>query len=229
MTEPGSSLSVTLAGEIMVPLAERALWWPRGEALFVADLHWGKAATFRSVGVPLPRGTTSFDLGRLDGALERTGASRLIILGDLFHARAGRIAEPTLAAVRDWRARRAHLDILLIRGNHDRHAGDPPNDLAISCMDAPVAFGPFVLAHHPVVSVDGYTLAGHLHPAIALVGSGRRRERLPCFHLGDQIGVLPAFGSFTGTALVRPGAGDRIFVIADDQVAEISVPPSFER
>jgi DNA ligase-associated metallophosphoesterase len=156
--------------------------------------------------------------------LERTDASRLVILGDLFHARAGRVAPPTLAAVRAWRAERQDLDIILVRGNHDRHAGDPPGDLGISCVDGPVTCSPFVLAHHPVASSFGYTLAGHLHPAVALVGLGRMRERLPCFHIGGGIGVLPAFGSFTGTALVRPRAGDRIFVIAEDEIAEIAVP-----
>ncbi len=34
------------AGKPVQLLPERALWWPAGQALFVADLHLGKAATF---------------------------------------------------------------------------------------------------------------------------------------------------------------------------------------
>ena len=40
-----------------------------------------------------------------------------------------------------WRALRAELEIMLVRGNHDRHAGDPPDDLRINCVNAP-AFVP---------------------------------------------------------------------------------------
>ena len=111
----------------MLLLPERALFWPRAGTLVVADLHWGKGATFRAAGIPIPVGTTSDDLARLDGALLRTGARRLVVLGDLFHARAGRIATHTLAELRRWRGAAPELEILLVRGNHDRHAGDPPD------------------------------------------------------------------------------------------------------
>src|SRR6478752_4639680 len=105
-------------------MAERALYWQREGALIIADLHWGKAATFRAAGVPLPPGTTTDDLARLDRALARTGARRLILLGDLFHARAGRHAAATLVTVAAWRSAHPSLDVLLVRGNHDRSAGD---------------------------------------------------------------------------------------------------------
>ena len=47
-----------VAGERLVLLPEKAAFWPRTRALFVADFHLGKAATFRSAGIPLPPGTT---------------------------------------------------------------------------------------------------------------------------------------------------------------------------
>jgi DNA ligase-associated metallophosphoesterase len=217
-----SDCSITLAGEAVTLLPERALYWHRSEALIAADLHWGKAATFRASGIALPGGTTSDDLARLDRALARTGARRLIVLGDLFHARAGRIAAPTLAAIRAWRPRRADVEILLVRGNHDRHAGDPPADLRINAVNAPAFVPPFVLRHEPAESTAGYGLAGHLHPAAALVGPGRQRERLPCFLVGPRAAVLPAFGSFTGSAVVEPRPDHRVFVVAGDEVLEVS-------
>jgi metallophosphoesterase superfamily enzyme len=42
--------------------------------------------------------------------------------------------------------------------------------------------------------------------------------RLPCFWLGDDVGVLPAFGAFTGMHPIRTDAGDRVFAIADGAV-----------
>jgi DNA ligase-associated metallophosphoesterase len=210
-----------LAGEQLRLLPERAVFWPSACALVVADLHWGKAAAFRAAGIPIPGGATRRDLERLDSALARTGARRLVVLGDLFHARAGRVATRTLAELRRWRGQREALEIQLVRGNHDRHAGDPPADLRVNCLDAPAFLPPFVLRHEPAVSDAGYTLAGHVHPGIVLAGRGLFRERLPCFVVGARMAVLPAFGSFTGLGMVAPEEGERVFVVADDEVVEV--------
>jgi DNA ligase-associated metallophosphoesterase len=217
-----SDAEVRLGGEDVALLAERALFWPRAATLVVADLHWGKAATFRAAGIPVPVGATSDDLSRLDAALFRTCARRLVVLGDLFHAKAGRIATQTLAELRRWRALRDELEIMLVRGNHDRHAGDPPGDLRINCVNAPAFVPPFVLRHEPAPSSEGYTLAGHLHPGIVLTGRALQRERLPCFWLTPRGAVLPAFGSFTGSVSVVPGPEDRVFVIADQEVIGVA-------
>ena len=202
-------------------LPERALFWQRACTLVVADVHWGKAATFRAAGIPIPGGATAEDLARLDSALHRTGARRLVVLGDLFHARAGRTATRTLAALREWRARCSRVEIQLVRGNHDRHAGDPPGDLRINCVNSPAFLPPFVLRHEPRDSPEGHTLAGHLHPGLVVSGPAQQRERLPCFLVRPGVTILPAFGSFTGTAAVYPAPEDRAFVIADGEVLPI--------
>ena len=211
-----------MGGEDVMLLAERALFWPRTGTLVAADFHWGKAATFRAAGIPVPVGATSDDLARLDAALFRTCARRLVVLGDLFHAKAGRIAAQTLAELRRWRSLRDELEIMLVRGNHDRHAGDPPDDLRINCVNAPAFVPPFVLRHEPAPSTEGYTLAGHLHPAIVLAGPALQRERLPCFWLTPRGAVLPAFGSFTGFASVVPAPEDRIFVVVEQDVISVA-------
>ena len=207
----------------MVLLAERALFWPGASTLIVADLHWGKAASFRAAGVPVPSGTTAADLARLDSALVQTGASRLLVLGDLIHARAAQGARGTLELIRNWRERRPRLECILVRGNHDRSAGDPPADLGFEVMDR-LHEGPFVFQHHPGMNDPGYTLAGHIHPGIKLTGRGDR-IRLPCFHFAPRCGILPAFGSFTGWTTPGLSPGDRVFVIGDGAVHEIPIQP----
>jgi uncharacterized protein len=214
--------ALTIAGERVQLMAERALLWERAEALVVADLHWGKAATFRAAGVALPPGTTTDDLARLDRALARTRARRLFLLGDLFHAREGRQAAQTLAAVAAWRASHPALEVLLVRGNHDRRAGDPPADLGIAVVDAPHHVGPFALHHEPAVSAAAYGLAGHLHPGFVMSGPARQRERLACFVIGARGAILPAFGSITGTLAMSVRPDDRVFVIADDAVIPVN-------
>jgi predicted AAA+ superfamily ATPase len=41
-------------------------------------------------------------------------------------------------------------------------------------------------------------------------GRGPGRLRLPCFHFGPAVGVLPAFGDFTGMHVMPRGPGDRV-------------------
>jgi DNA ligase-associated metallophosphoesterase len=210
---------VEISGEELLLLAERAAWWVRAATLLVADPHWGKAATFRAAGIPVPRGTTADGIARLEAILGRTGARRIIFLGDFLHAREGR-APATLDALRQWRVTRSDVEMVVVRGNHDRHAGDPPPELGVACVDGPLVETPFVFAHHPGVSDHGYVLGGHLHPGVDLIGPARQRERLPCFWLAAGGGVLPAFGDFTGLWPIAPAPGDRVFVIAEGQVVE---------
>jgi metallophosphoesterase superfamily enzyme len=73
-----------------------------------------------------------------------------------------------------------------------------------------------------VPSDDGYVLAGHVHPAVRLYGPARQRERLPCFAFGRDVGILPAFGDFTGFGDVDPREFERIYAIADDRVLLVS-------
>jgi DNA ligase-associated metallophosphoesterase len=220
MKAPAATVETSVAGELLELLPQGAVYWRRQATLFVADAHFGKDASFRALGVAVPEGSTAGTLARLDGALVRTGARRVVFLGDLLHAREGRTAA-TFEALARWKAARPDLEWTLVRGNHDRRAGDPPEQLGIGCRDEPAAEPPFVLAHAPRASPDGYVLAGHLHPAIDLTGPARGHERLPCFWVGSQVMVLPALGEFTGAASIEPASGDRVYAITGDEVIPI--------
>jgi DNA ligase-associated metallophosphoesterase len=210
----------TVAGEQLHLLGERAVYWQRTRTLFVADPHFGKAAAFRAAGVLVPRGTTNETLSRLDTCLDRTGAERIVFLGDFLHAREGRAPE-TLAAINEWRARRSQVEMLLVRGNHDKRAGDPPRELQMRCENAPIVEPPFVFAHHPARSDAGYVLSGHVHPSARLSGPARQHSRLPCFWFGSEVAVLPAFGEFTGLADIDAVPGDRVWVVAEREVIAV--------
>ena len=222
MSEPISERDVAadIAGEPIRLLAERAAYWERTRTLLIADPHFGKAAAFRAAGVPVPRGTTTGSLTRLDAALSRTGATRIVFLGDFLHAREGREPETT-RVVGEWRRRNAAIEMLLVRGNHDKRAGDPGPDTDIRCVDGPVLEAPFVFTHKPAVSDDGYVICGHVHPAARLTGPGRETVRLPCFWARPRTLVLPAFGEFTGVAEIDVESGDRVWVIAEGAVVGV--------
>ncbi|MGZ5034576.1 MAG: ligase-associated DNA damage response endonuclease PdeM [Usitatibacter sp.] len=210
-----------VAGEKLILLAERAVYWPAKKALFVADFHLGKAASFRSAGIPLPSGTTTENVERLDRAIEKTNAKRVVFLGDFLHSAEGRMPR-TLARFASWRESRAKVELTIVRGNHDKKAGDPPEGWGARCIEAGEALGPFILNHEPGATRSGYALAGHIHPAVRLSAQGEKSLRLPCFWFGARFGVLPAFGAFTGNAEVLPKRGDQVFVIAEEEVLQVT-------
>lgn len=213
-------VTIEVGGRPLVLLPQKAAFLPDTRTLLIADAHIGKAVSFRKLGVPVPRGTTSETLQGLSELVAAQAATRIVFLGDFLHSRHAHAAS-TLGAVARWRAAHAELELVLVRGNHDDHAGDPPAALGFRVVDEPLREGGLALCHHPEPVDGAYVLAGHLHPCVSLGGRAHDRLRLPCFYFGERVGVLPAFGAFTGMHPVRVAPGERVFVAAEDRVAEL--------
>jgi uncharacterized protein len=218
-------IEVVWADEQLVLLPGKAIWWPRRRTLCIADLHVGKSAAFRTAGIPVPEDTTRCILDRLSHLVTTFGPSRLVILGDLLHCRNGRL-DPTMDAIASWRSAHSILDILLIRGNHDLRAGDPPASWNFRIESEPYADaddGRIQLAHDPAFPSSDPLLCGHIHPA-ALLQSAMRGMRAACFWLTGRRAILPAFGAFTGTKVITPHASDRVFACNLESIIEVSRP-----
>jgi len=218
------SVVIEAGGEALWLLAQKAVYWRRERLLAIADIHFGKAAAFRSFGIPVPRGTTSENLDALDALVDATGAQHVLFLGDFLHARAAH-AVGTQAAMLAWRRRRQDLVLTLVRGNHDKHAGDPAEALGIALVDEPYTVGPLSFCHHPDLDAPGYVLAGHVHPVYVLA-TRFDALRLPCFVVAPRRMILPSFGSFTGGHTVRPEVEDRIYVTSGEAVHSVNANPS---
>ena len=216
-----SHLAIELEQTELWLLGDKAIYWPDQQALLVADIHFGKAAAYRRLGQPVPHGTTQSNLLRLDLLLARYSCRQLIFLGDFLHAPESQ-TPAVLARLHQWRADHASLAITLIRGNHDRRAGDPPVTLGMTVVPEPLLLGPFALQHEPDPHPTHHVLAGHLHPAFRLNGRGRQSLRLPCFCSGERLSLLPAFGGFTGMLEVDANPGRRLFVVGDGEVWQVT-------
>ncbi len=212
-------MRVQTAGHLRL-LAQRAALCDSSRSLVVADAHFGKAAAFRARGVPVPRGTTADNLARLGALIAEFAPRRLVLLGDLFHARESH-APATIAALIEWRRAHAALDIVLVEGNHDRRAGAPPPALGIRVENEPWRGDGLAYCHHPQRLAGETVVAGHLHPCVRLHGRADQSVRLPCFWLRDGLSILPAFGEFTGGETIAREAGDRVIAIAEDRLFEV--------
>lgn len=184
----------------MVLLPSNALYWPRENALLVADLHLEMGSFFAGHGQMIPPYDSRETLGRVADALRETGARRVYTLGDNFHDANGaqrleKHAAGMLAAL--VRA----VDWVWITGNHDHNApqrcsapgGTELDELEIAGM---------VLRHEAQQGEQRPELSGHYHPKLRLRVRDRHIAR-PCMVMSsDENGsgrmILPAFGAYTG-------------------------------
>lgn len=180
------------AGQTLHLMASGGLWWPAAATLFVADLHLEKASHFAAKGWLLPPHASGETLAALIDAVEATGATRVVCLGDSFHDEGG--PDRLLPE-----ARRAlglmtrGLDWWWITGNHDDDAAAALGGQ----VHAEARLGPFVLRHEADPADPGPELSGHFHPKLVVRHRGRQISRR-CLAMGPAKLILPAFGTFTG-------------------------------
>ena len=182
---------LNFAGQVFEPLLSGALFWRAQSMLLVADLHLEKFSSYARRGQMLPPYDTGLTLKRLESDIARTGAERVVSLGDSFHRDEG---TTTLLD-----ADRLRLMALLgrshwtwISGNHD----PSPHALGGTCVDR-LELGSLTFTHEPRRGVRGL-VAGHLHPAAAVVANGHGTRR-PCFVHDSRLLLLPAYGAGTGS------------------------------
>jgi len=182
----------SFAGETFKATIDGALFWPRENALLVADLHLEKASWFARLGQFLPPYDSHATLTALAREVERTGASRLFCLGDSFHDQFGcdRLAGNARELLIELTSR---LDWTWIVGNHDPgfadHCGGRIQD--------EVELAGIVLRHEAQRSDPRPEMSGHYHPKLRVHLKGRQVSRR-CFVVSPTKIILPAFGSLTG-------------------------------
>lgn len=211
---------IELKGEELILDADKALYWPRYRTLILTDLHFGKVGHFHKQGIAIPFQVVGSDYERLDKLNDRYSIETWLCLGDLFHSHWNQ----ECPLFQEWRSRHPDQSFILIEGNHDRYSRkylDTTHLLSLTHLEMP----PFYFIHDwkdRIFPENLYPLSGHLHPAVKLYGKGRQTLRLPCFWFGEKGGYLPAFGQFTGTSLVEPQEGDRIYATLEEELIEIN-------
>ncbi len=192
------SFAFPFCGDEFVLTKSRALFWPRENALLVADLHLEKASFFARHGQLLPPYDSRETLERLAETLRETGARRVYTLGDNFHDsdgsqtlgdyECGMLSALTRATEWVW-----------ITGNHDpameaKSGGIIAEELEVAGV---------VLRHIAKKGETRPELSGHFHPRVQ-IKIHHRHIRRPCAvvsHNDDATCgrmILPAFGALTG-------------------------------
>ena len=214
----------------IVLLPGRAAFLPKTSTIVCSDIHLGKAATFRHAGMPIPEGSEQHDLKRLVNLIDVHKARRLLITGDLFHARSGctpQVLEEFSKFCKQVQSSTS-TDVVLVLGNHERSLGKKfqPYEIGISRCEQEIIEPPFHFVHdqtkHSNVQTGSFTIAGHVHPTITIKGTGRDRLTCRCFVTTGTTLTLPAFGSFTGGYNTQPTSRTRVWLALNDEVMPLA-------
>ena len=182
----------SFAGETFQATGGGALFWPRQNALLVADLHLEKASWFARLGQFLPPYDSHATLTALALEVERTAATRLYCLGDSFHDRFG--CERLPASARELlTSLTSKLDWTWIVGNHDPGFSDHCGGR----IAEEVEVSGVVLRHEAIRDEPRAEISGHFHPKLRVHLRGRQVSRR-CFVTSAKKIIMPAFGSLTG-------------------------------
>lgn len=212
------AIETDVAGEILSLHYEKAIYWKRMRTLILADVHIGKTAHFRKAGIAVPPGLADRNLSRMDTLIGVFEPERILVLGDLFHS--GKNVEWDIFI--SWRKKYKQCSFELVPGNHDTQAREAASTLGLVLLQETYSISPFLFTHKPVSPEDKveyiYNLSGHIHPAVRLQGPARQSLHLPCFVFQKTIGILPAFGEFTGRHMMDIRPTDSVFAIAEKKV-----------
>jgi len=190
-------------------VADRAAYLPEADALVLADLHLGRAAT-APVHAPLNEGPAILD--RLGRQLDGFDPATVVLAGDVLHAadQVPREARETFVALRS--AVEDHgATLRVVAGNHDRELAAIDDASPVDAVE--LADGTVVChGHEPPASTGRRYVVGHDHPAIVI--EGRRRPCAlygPAAYDGADVLALPAYNpGVPGTPVNRLADGDAL-------------------
>lgn len=206
-----------LAVDGVVLLPQGALWLPAEGTLVVADLHVGYEEAARARGDALPPGPARGELvaravqavsGLSVTSPRSTRVQRIVVNGDVKHARAPLLAQGTAVRALDAQLREL-AEVVYVRGNHD--AGLEAILPHAAVVDR-LQVGPWLVAHGHEPIGAGPAIVGHEHPTIVLRDPVGARVKARAFLRLADTWVLPALSPWASgvPVLARGFAGPRL-------------------
>jgi uncharacterized protein len=216
-------------------LCENAVYLPKAQTLVISDLQVGQEQQMREAGSNILFEQTMQMMGLIETLIDQTKAKRLVIDGDLKHE-FGRISyterRDILRILSHFKAR---VEIIVVRGNHDKITQPLTDELGIPLIDAWSEDGFYAIHGHelpdetdPKYKAAHTIIIGHMHPAIR-IDDGVRNERYKCFLIDKykkkRLVVLPSFSTIVeGSDILKvqpntpllQGNSSLVYVLADE-------------
>jgi uncharacterized protein len=195
------------------------MYWPAHRLLIVSDMHVGKAGHFRASGIAIPGHLSKNNYWRLVEVLEQCDVDEILFLGDLSHSRYNAEWDEFI----DFLDQYPNIKRTLVRGNHD--ILEDKKYAAASFQVIQQLLIEDILFEHEKSEreTDVYSISGHIHPGVRMLGQAKQTVTLPCFYFAPDHAIMPAYGEFTGWVRIRPKKGDQVFLIADSQLVKVNI------
>jgi uncharacterized protein len=209
-----------ILGNTFLLSANKTIFWEEEKTLILSDLHLGKSGHFRKAGIAIPQNILQEDLFRLLSEIQFFKPQKIIIVGDLFHSTMNKEHELFVR----WRKDISHIDIHLVKGNHDILDRAWYKDANIIVHENNFTVGNFIFTHdvNDEKNIEEkYCFSGHIHPSVLMKGMAKQNMKLACFYFSKNYAVLPAFGKFTGTFSLTPTKGDSVFVLIEKTILKM--------
>lgn len=193
----------------------KAIYWEDTSSLILSDVHVGKLNHFQKNGIAIPSDGSRNNLINIKSLVNEYDPDQVYILGDLFHSSYNKEWD-------DWLVyfSKSKIKFALILGNHDKNDSKKLWNSNITVVDQ-LTKGPFLFTHYPEQEIDQFNICGHVHPAVKLRGLGRQYMKLNCFYISDNQLILPAFGTFTGSHILKPNKTDHVICLSTDGLFEL--------
>ena len=220
IAQKSHTCSIDLDGVACTLLPNKALYIEEFRMLVVADVHFGKIGHFRKSGIGLPQNAAQENFKVLHSLIQSLPLDTCIFLGDLLHSdyNAECVLVEKLCSTHD------QVEFILTEGNHDTRSADYLHKLDCLAVVNEIIVSNLHFTHIPLENIEKerINIAGHIHPAVHMKGKARQSLRLPCFYFDNKKRlILPAFGNFTGTHIIQPHEGEKVFVIAANKVINV--------
>ncbi len=211
-------MQVTIRKQNFILSPAKILFWEEQRWLIISDAHFAKETHFRKNGIAVPSGILQNDLEKIDRLINQFKPSAILFLGDMFHSE----ENEGLHAFMQWR-RKQKTEMHLVIGNHDILSREWYTFADLVIHEHFYLSGPILFSHEKLIvdDADIYNFSGHLHPCIRMYGKAKQSLRMPCFWFGEQHGILPAFGAFTGSRSIQPKKEDQIFAVGENEIFKL--------
>ena len=193
--------------------------------MVVADLHLGCEAVLEHEGLSIPR-VQAEHIGRyLVDLLSSVRPARLVVAGDLKHNFSRNLIEEWDAVSRFVEMLRGHVQLEVVRGNHDNYLGSILRGFEVPLRQEAELSGIRVLHGHSGKPVSGPAVLGHVHPSLSVTDGVVTSAKEHCFLYSrtDEVLVLPALSLVAGGVdVVRQESSDRISPVLTEGLSDFT-------
>ena len=211
---------IPFGGTLFTAYSEGFLFHPETGSLIISDCHFGKTTHFRKHALPIPELAIQRDFLRLKDIADHLQPGRIIFLGDLFHSGVNREWD----ILSEFLYTHIKATIILVMGNHDILPHKIYKEAGFELTDC-YLLGEIACIHdqNEVPNQAAFTISGHIHPGYRLSGIGRQKLALPCFYVGSNHMIMPAFGSLTGLSIIeKKEKNDRVVCFTPERIFEVN-------